>query len=238
MPASEFSGRWSVRVDSGPLEATGSVGGIMVDGEFAESYDAEAEFGRLTVRPGSRFRFRDGTRMSWSNPGDEPTVLFTLVIIDEDHEPILWIGEAEARHREASVNPFKGEVVKRLVLRAPDGGPCDHKLVIRDLSGQLLGARIPNDDELRFLGRGEAIEGNGIAIGPVVSLTKGHEVLVSWLGTPCGPTSRIEIGKDVAAIRVENLCACDSAGATHSVVLRLEGGWTDIDDVEGILKHG
>ena len=60
-------------------------------------------------------------------------------------------------------------------------------------------------------------------------------MLVTWLGSDCGPTARIDIGENVSAIRVEQLCSCDGAGAIHSVVLQLEG-WTDIDDVEAFQK--
>ena len=232
LPMSEFSGEWKVQVESGILVVEGSFGRLQIDDSIADAYVASDD-DTLWVRPGSQLRFDDGSTMRWANPGDEPTVLMTMSIIDEEDEPILTLEEAEARRREARVEPFGHPVVKRVVLRKPGYRVCGHMITIRDRSGRLIGARIPEPQELRFVDRDEG--STGVSLGPISGRGKGHGLLVTWLGSHCGPTARIDIGEDVSAIRVETLCQCDGAGGIHSVVLQLEG-WTDVHDVEAFIK--
>lgn len=232
LPMSEFRGEWTVQVESGILAVEGSFGRLQVDDSIADAYVASDD-DTLWVRPGSELRFDDGITMRWSNPGDEPTVLLTMSIIDEEDEPILTPEEAEARRQQARVEPFQAPVIQRVVLRKPGYRVCDYEVTIRDRSGRLVGARLPEPGELRFVDR-EAGP-TGVALGPIASGGRGHEMLVTWLGSDCGPTARIDIGQDVSAIRVETLCHCDGAGAIHSVVLQLEGS-TAIDDVEAFQK--
>ena len=232
LPMSEFRGEWTVQVESGILAVEGSFGRLQIDDSIADAYVASDD-DTLWVRPGSQLRFDDGITMRWSNPGDEPTVLMTMSIIDEEDEPILTLEEAEARRHEAQVEPFGHPVVKRVVLRKPGYRVCDHEITIRDRSGRLIGARIPEPQELRFVDRDEGP--TGVSLGPISGRGKGNGLLVTWLGSDCGPTARIDIGEDVSAIRVETRCQCDGAGGIHSVVLQLEG-WTDVHDVEAFLR--
>ncbi len=235
LPMSEFSGEWKVQVESGILAVEGSFGRLQIDDSIADAYVASDD-DTLWVRPGSQLRFDDGITMRWSNPGDEPTVLMTMSVIDEEDEPILTLEEAEARRHGARVEPFEHPVVKRVVLRKPGYRVCDYEITIRDRSGRLIGARIPEPEELRFVDRFEGLYDNDVVLGPIAGRGKGHGLLVTWLGSDCGPTARIDIGQDASAIRVETLCFCDGAGGIHSVVLQLEG-WTDVHDVEAFLKE-
>jgi hypothetical protein len=232
LPMSEFSGEWTVQVESGILAVEGSFGRLQVNDSIADAIVASDD-STLWVRPRSQLGFDDGITMRWSNPGDEPTVLMTMSIIDEEDEPILTLDEAETRRQELRVEPFEHPVVKRIVLRKPGSRVCDHEITIRDRSGRLIDARVPDPVELRFVERDPGP--TGVALGPIAGWGKGHGLLVTWLGSDCGPTARIDIGEDVSAVRIETLCHCDGAGGDHSVILQLEG-WTDIDDVEAFQQ--
>jgi hypothetical protein len=107
---------------------------------------------------------------------------------------------------------------------------------VADRSGQVIGARVPTERELRFASGGDpARDYRDIGIGPVAYLAGNErELLVRWDGTPCGPIVTVDVAKELAAIRVvDRTPGCDAAGVGYAIVLRLRGQLPSLADIGG-----
>ena len=76
-----------------------------------------------------------------------------------------------------------------------------------------------------------------LGLGPVAYLDGNmRELLVRWMGTPCGPVVTLDVAKELSAIRVlDRTPGCDAAGVGYAVVLRLKGSVPSLIDIDGTL---
>jgi hypothetical protein len=181
--------------------------------------------------------------MTWGNEGTVPVVILTIAIVDGDVEPMVDADVVEDR----PYQPMRGQVRKRVAVIGAPLGYRDYRprIVVRDRSGQLVGARLPKPSELRFVWDSLLESDERVTLGPVRSIDGNvNEVLVTWTTGVCGPVATIDIGKellpgkDVAAIKVTDRSpGCDLAGKEATVVLRFRGPWTSVEDIDARLVY-
>lgn len=237
MPLTRFNGEWAVRVDSGVLTVSG-IDGPVLDGDFALEEQVVVA-GQAELRGGNHFSFGPDATMVWANEGSQPVVILTTAVVDGSRDPMTEI-DPDAADAEPTPQPFRGKVEKRVVLKGPSKGldGYRYRIIIRDHSGKLVGARVPRESELRFA-RGwlSFLEDGVIRIGPAAFIDGNvNEVLVTWITAVCGPVATIDIGKDVGAIRVkDDSPGCDAAGMDATVALRFRGSYTAVDEIAAEL---
>jgi hypothetical protein len=129
-----------------------------------------------------------------------------------------------------------GPAERRITLAGPGETGDRYRITIADRSARVIGARVPTDRDLRFAGGGDPpVDYRDIGIGPVAYLDGNvRELLVWWMGTPCGPVVTVDLAQDLSAIRVvDRTGGYDAMGVSHAVVLRIRGEVPDPADIEG-----
>jgi hypothetical protein len=231
MPPTRFVGDWLVRVESGALTATLVDGAAGIKGATGADDDPIAQ--RSTRILGAERVLWSGPDavLTWENRGIDPVIVLSAAVT-RGEDVVMMAVDPSARPGSA----FRDRVVKRIVLTGPGSTGDRYRIAVADRSGQVIGARVPTERELRFASGGEpARDYRDIGIGPVAYLEGNvRELLVRWNGTPCGPVVTVDVAKELSAIRVRDKTpGCDAAGVGYAVVLRLRGRLPSLVDIDG-----
>jgi len=231
MPPTRFAGNWLVRVESGALTATLVDGAAGIEGATGADDDPIAQQSTRILGAERVLWSGPDAVLTWENRGSEPViVLSTAVTRGED--AVMMAVDPSARPGSA----FRDRVVKRIVLTGPGSTGDRYRIAVADRSGQVIGARVPTERELRFASGGEpARDYRDIGIGPVAYLEGNvRELLIRWTGTPCGPVVTVDVAKELSALRVRDKTpGCDAAGVGYTGVLRLRGRVPSLVDIDG-----
>lgn len=199
------SGSLTLTVDAGTVlvAPAGGAGGMVADGDTAQ-------LGALdTVRGGA------DTRMSWANEDVSAAIVLTSAIIPAGSgDGTSLPGESPAETPGPKEAP---PVVRTIVVRGtgPVGQPATY--TIRDQSGWVAGARVPDEQELRGWPR----ELSGAT--PVRATGRDtFDLLVTWSGGGCGPDITLTVGPRLRSMRlVDRSPGCDASAMGHWLVLEL-----------------
>lgn len=208
------SGSLTIDVIAGTMTVaeTDHSGGTLADGETWT-------LGSLgTVRAGPK------TVMDWTNDTAARVTVLTAAVIPSDAsvgDPTSLPGASPAPT--PTPGPKEGPPVLRMVVlrmvvlrgTGPFGQPS--VITIRDRSGWVVGARVPDERELR----GWPMERSGA--GPVRATGRDtFELLLTWSGSGCGPVVTLTVEPRLRSMRlVDRSPGCDASAMGHWLVLRL-----------------
>lgn len=215
IPASVFSDYWASTVESGELTVVALEGGL-----------ARRKRGpRQVFEAGSTLYATSDDVLRWENRSLLPAEVLSAILFDQDRDPIT-----RAEDFPSFEQAFKGDVVKRVVLKGTNNYDEPWRVVVRDRSGQLLDARMPTARESDWAWAGTPYrEDVAFVAGP--PYLPGSRLMVGWMSFPCGPDAIIDLGQDLRAIQVIDRYrgGCDSSGEWHDVALTVRSG----DAIEG-----
>jgi len=203
------SGSLTIDVIAGTMTVaeTDQSGGTLADGEAWT-------LGSLgTVRAGPK------TVMDWANDTATRATVLTAAVIPSDAsvgDPTSLPGASPA----PTPTPGPKEappVLRTVVLRGtgPLGQPS--VITIRDRSGWVMGARVPDERELR------GWPGELSGAGPVRATGRDtFELLLTWSGSGCGPVVTLTVEPRLRSMRlVDRSPGCDASAMGHWLVLGL-----------------
>lgn len=201
------SGALTLLVDAGTvmIGPPGGDGGMVADG------DSATVPARFTMRGGPE------TRMTWTNDDVSQAIVLTSAIVPaRGGDGTSLPGESPAPT--ATPGPKEAPpVVRTIVVRGtgPAGQPATY--TIRDQSGWVAGARVPDEQELRTWPR------ELFGATPVRATGRDtFDLLVTWSGSGCGPTITLTVGPRLRSMRlVDRSPGCDASAMGHWLVLRL-----------------
>jgi hypothetical protein len=201
------SGELTLTVDAGTvlIAPAGGEGGMVADGDTAQ-------LGALdTIRGGPE------TRMSWANEDRSQAIVLTSAIIPEGGGDGTSLPGDSPAPTETPGPKEAPPVVRTVVVRrtGPVGQPATY--TIRDQSGWVVGARVPDEEELRSWPR------ELFGATPVRATGRDtFDLLVTWSGTGCGPTVTLTVGPRLRSMRlVDRSPGCDASAMGHWLVLEL-----------------
>jgi hypothetical protein len=231
MPATRFTGDWLMTLEAGGLVVTLIEGrAAIVDADGPRGF-REGPPATEMIAPGETLQVGPDAVLAWENRGTAAATVWSSAVIPGGDDAMVRV-DPDA----APVDPFVGPVIERRVLSGPGQTGDRYRITIADRSGRVLGARVPTERDLRFAHAGDPPVGNrDIGLGPVAFLPGNvRELLVWWMGTPCGPIATVDVAQDLSAIRVvDRTGGCDAAGMGYAVVLRIRGDVPAPRDIRG-----
>lgn len=206
IPPSVFSDYWASTVDSGHLTV------VAREGPLRGGKDGP----RRVYEAGSTFQTTVDDVLSWENRGLMPAEVVSVVLFDQARDPITRV-ERFLRFEDL----FEGDVVERFVVEGRRRYGAPYRVVVRDRSGLVLGARMATSRESGWArGKWGLDQDIGFADGHGYGVTL---LMVQFYSFPCGPDAVIDVGEGLRAIKVVDRFdgGCDASSQRHDVVLKI-----------------
>lgn len=201
------SGSLTVLVEAGTIRVggPGEDGGMVADGD---SWTGDA-FDTVLGGP--------ATRMAWTNDDGSRVTVLTTAILPEDGGDGTSLPGGSPTPTETPVPKQAPPVVRTIVVRGtgPVGLPATY--TIRDQSGWVVGARVPDEREMRSWPR------ELLGATPVRATGRDtFDLLVTWSGGGCGPNVTLTVAPRLRSMRlVDRSPGCDASAMGHWLLLQL-----------------